>query len=131
MAVVMGGRVAEEFIFDEITTGASSDFERATKIAEDMIKRYGMSKNLGPRTFGKRQELIFLGREVNEEQDYSEDVAVGIDEEIKYLLDEAYRRAGKALAEHKAGLVKVAEYLLEHEIMSGEMMEEILNEEHD
>ena len=131
MAVAMGGRVAEESIFDEITTGASNDIERATKIALDMIKRYGMSENLGPRTFGKRQELIFLGREVNEEQDYSDGVAADIDKEVKSLLDEAYGRAGGVLAEHKVKLVQVAEYLLEQETMSGEELDEILNEEHD
>jgi len=131
MAVAMGGRVAEQLIFDELTTGASNDFERATKIAENMIKRYGMSKNLGPRTLGKRQELIFLGREVNEEQDYGEGVAADIDREVKSLLDEAYERAENVLAEHKAELVKVAEYLLEHETMSGETLEEILTDAHD
>ena len=131
MAVAMGGRVAEQLIFDELTTGASNDFERATKIAESMVKRYGMSKNLGPRTLGKRQELVFLGREVNEEQDYGEDVAADIDREVKSLLDEAYEKAENVLVENKAKLVKVAEYLLEHETMSGEEMEEMLSKERD
>jgi len=131
MAVVMGGRAAEESIFEEITTGASNDIERATKIAEDMVKRYGMSEKLGPRTLGKRQELIFLGREVNEQQDYSEDVAAGIDEEVKSLLDKAYERAEGVLAEHRAKLVQVAECLLEQEVMSGEELEEMLADVHD
>ncbi|MFY9458023.1 MAG: ATP-dependent zinc metalloprotease FtsH [Candidatus Spechtbacterales bacterium] len=126
IAVSMGGRVAEQLIFDEITTGASNDFERATKIALDMIRRYGMSKDLGPRVFGKREELTFLGREISETQDYSEKIAEDIDEEVKGLLSVAYWRAEEILATHKAKLIELAEYLIEHEVISGDNLEQFL-----
>ena len=93
LSVTMGGRVAEELIFDEVTTGASNDLERATKVALSMIKRYGMSSSLGPRTFGKVQELVFLGREISEERDYGDKVAEEIDDEVKVLVNGAYQVA--------------------------------------
>ena len=129
MAVTMGGRVAEEHIFDEVTTGASNDIERATKIALGMIKRYGMSKSLGPRTFGKREEMIFLGRELSEERDYGDKVAEQIDEEVKSLINRAYTHANELLLTHKPKLVLLAEYLIEHETVSGEALNHLFNEE--
>ena len=123
LAVTMGGRVAEEQIFDEMTTGASNDIERATKTALSMIKRYGMSQSLGPRTFGKREEMIFLGREISEERDYGDKVAEEIDEEVKELIDGAYHRAQDIITEHKTKLVKLAEHLIQHETMSGDNSE--------
>jgi cell division protease FtsH len=128
LAVSMGGRVAEELIFNEVTTGASNDLERATKIALEMIKRYGMSKELGPRTFGKREELIFLGREISEQQDYSDKLAEDIDAEVKAFLGEAYKRAEEILSGCKAKLVRLAEYLIEHESVSGENLRRLLND---
>jgi cell division protease FtsH len=115
----MGGRVAEELIFDELTTGASNDLERVTKIANDMIKRFGMSKSLGPRIFGKRQETVFLGREISEQQDYSQAVAEDIDKEVDALIVRAYDRAVEVLEEHKTKLVLLAEYLIDYESISG------------
>ena len=129
MSVTMGGRVAEEQIFDEVTTGASNDIERATKIALSMIKRYGMSKSLGPRTFGKREEMIFLGREISEERDYGDKVAEQIDEEVKLLINLAYTHASELLVHHKPKLVLLAEYLIEHETVSGEALNHLFNEE--
>ena len=129
MAVTMGGRVAEEHIFDEVTTGASNDIERATKIALGMIKRYGMSKSLGPRTFGKREEMIFLGRELSEERDYGDKVAEQIDEEVKSLINLAYQQANELLITHKPKLVLLAEYLIEHETVSGESLNHLFNDE--
>ena len=129
MAVTMGGRVAEEHIFDEVTTGASNDIERATKIALGMIKRYGMSKSLGPRTFGKREEMIFLGRELSEERDYGDKVAEEIDEEVKAVINRAYTQANEILVTHKPKLVLLAEYLIEHETVSGEALNHLFNEE--
>ena len=129
MAVTMGGRAAEEQIFDEVTTGASNDIERATKIALGMIKRYGMSKSLGPRTFGKREEMIFLGREISEERDYGDKVAEQIDEEVKMLINLAYQNANELLVTHKPKLVLLAEYLIEHETVSGEALNHLFNEE--
>ncbi len=129
MAVTMGGRVAEEHIFDEVTTGASNDIERATKIALGMIKRYGMSRALGPRTFGKREEMVFLGREISEERDYGDKVAEEIDEEVKNLINRAYEQANEILVTHKPKLVRLAEYLIEHETVSGEALNHLFNED--
>jgi cell division protease FtsH len=120
LAVTMGGRVAEELIFDEVTTGASNDLEKATKIALSMVKRYGMSQALGPRTFGKREELVFLGREISEERDYGDRVAEEIDQEVKELTNQAYEQAQQILIDRKAKLVQIAEYLIEHESVSGD-----------
>ena len=129
LAVMMGGRVAEQQIFDEVTTGASDDLERGTKVALSMIKRYGMSEGLGPRTFGKREELVFLGREISEQRDYGDRVAEEIDEEVKTLINLAYRRAEEILITHKPKLVRMAEYLIEHESASGENISRIFNDE--
>ena len=129
MAVTMGGRVAEEHIFDEVTTGASNDIERATKIALGMIKRYGMSKSLGPRTFGKREEMVFLGREISEERDYGDKIAEEIDDEVRSLINNAYQQANEILATHKPKLVRLAEYLIEHETVSGEALNHLFNDE--
>ena len=128
MAVTMGGRVAEEQIFDEVTTGASNDLERATKIALSMIKRYGMSEALGPRTFGKREELVFLGREISEERDYGDKIAEEIDQEVQKLIKNAYMRACDILTNHKPKLVRVAEYLIEHEVLSGDELTRVFDQ---
>ena len=129
LAVMMGGRVAEQQIFDEVTTGASDDLERGTKVALGMIKRYGMSEALGPRTFGKREEMVFLGREISEQRDYGDRVAEEIDEEVKDIINMAYRRAEEILITHKPKLVRMAEYLIEHEAVSGEVIGRIFNDE--
>ena len=129
LAVMMGGRVAEQQIFDEVTTGASDDLERGTKVALSMIKRYGMSEGLGPRTFGKREELVFLGREISEQRDYGDRVAEEIDDEVKDLINKAYRRAEEILITYKPKLVRMAEYLIEHESVSGDDIGRIFNDE--
>ena len=129
LSVTMGGRVAEILIFDEVTTGASNDIERATKIALGMIKRYGMSEGLGPRTFGKREEMIFLGRELSEERDYGDKVAEEIDEEVKALINHAYHQAEDLLINHQPKLVRLAEYLIEHETVSGESLNRLFNQD--
>ncbi|MCI0782447.1 MAG: ATP-dependent zinc metalloprotease FtsH, partial [Chloroflexi bacterium] len=129
LAVTMGGRVAEQQIFDEVTTGASNDLERATKVALSMVKRYGMSEDLGPRTFGKVQELVFLGREISEERDYGDKVAEEIDEEVKALINMAYRKAEEILIAQKPRLVQLAEYLIEHETISGDNLNRLFNDE--
>ena len=97
MAGLMGGRVAEEITFGDVTTGASSDLRQATQIARAMITEYGMSRTLGQRTFGEKEELIFLGREISEQRDYGEEVASAIDREMKALIDRAYERAKDVL----------------------------------
>ena len=128
LAVMMGGRVAEQLIFDEVTTGASNDLERATKVSLSMIKRYGMSDSLGPRTFGKREELVFLGREISEERDYGDRVAEEIDDEVKELINMAYTRARDILVTNKARLVQLSEYLIEHETIAGESLGQLFDE---
>ena len=128
LSVTMGGRVAEQLIFDEVTTGASNDLERATKVALSMIKRYGMSTSLGPRTFGKVQELVFLGREISEERDYGDKVAEEIDDEVKELINEAYRVAEELLVTHKPKLVQLSEYLIEHETINGDNLVLLIDE---
>ena len=129
LVVTMSGRVAEQLIFDEITTGASNDLERATKISLSMIKRYGMSEALGPRTFGKREELVFLGREISEERDYGDKVAEEIDDEVKELFGGAYRRSEEILVENKPQLVLLAEYLIEYESITGDNLNKLLRGE--
>ena len=108
LAAAMGGRVAEEIVFDEVTTGAGNDLEQATNIAKTMVTRYGMSERLGPRTFGKREELVFLGREISEQRDYSEDVAESIDEEVYSLIDESYKKATELLKSNMSKLTQLS-----------------------
>ena len=128
LSVMMGGRVAEEMIFSEVTTGASNDIERATKVALSMVKRYGMSESLGPRTFGKVQEMVFLGREISEERDYGDKIAEEIDDEVRILIKLAYERAQEILSTDKPKLVLLSEYLIEHETISGDNMARLLDD---
>ena len=125
LAMAMGGRAAEELIFGEITTGASNDLEQATNIARMMVTRFGMSKKLGPRTFGKRDELVFLGREISEQRDYSDSVAEQIDDEVQSLIGGAYDTAMRILKEYRPNLDRVSEYLLENETIEGENFADI------
>ena len=128
LAMAMGGRAAEELIFGEITTGASNDLEQATNIARTMVTRFGMSKKLGPRTFGKREELVFLGREISEQRDYSDSVAEQIDDEVHSLIDGAYRTAMRILTEHKAKLDHASNYLIENETIEEEQVADIFGD---
>jgi cell division protease FtsH len=129
MAMAMGGRVAEQAQFGEgeVTTGASNDLENATNMARTMVTRYGMSEKLGPRTFGKREEMVFLGREISEQRDYSDKVAETIDDEVYLLVGEAYQRAKNVLATNKAKFVELAKYLLEHETADGDVIKALFN----
>jgi cell division protease FtsH len=119
LAASLGGMVAEEIMFDEKTTGPSDDLERATKMARQMVTRWGMSEKLGPRTFGRREEMVFLGREISEQRDYSEKVAEEIDDEVRRIIDDAYGTAKTILTENKAKLTQIAKYLIEHETVEG------------
>ena len=127
LATALGGRIAEELVFTEITTGASNDLENATRIALRMIKQYGMSKNLGPRTFGRREELVFLGREIHEERDYSDKVAEEIDHEVARLIHTAYDRAQDILTTHRDKLDQIARYLMQHEAVEGEALKRLFD----
>ena len=115
LAAALGGRVAEELVFNQLTTGAGSDIEQATNIARQMVTRYGMSEKLGPRTFGKREEMVFLGREISEQRDYSDKVAEVIDAEVHDIIDSAYNSATDVIREHMPKLEQLAKYLVEHE----------------
>ena len=127
LAVSMGGRVAEEIIFVDVTTGASNDLSTATNIARQMVTRYGMSDKLGPRTFGKREEMVFLGREISEQRDYSDRIAEDIDTEVHMLVDEAYSLARDTLLENCDKLHQVAQYLIEHETVEGPELAELFD----
>jgi cell division protease FtsH len=115
LAGLLGGRAAEELVFEDVTTGASNDLERATKMARAMVTQYGMSDKLGPLTFGEKEELVFLGREIGEQRNYSEAVAQEIDAEVKRIITRAYDRAKEVLVEHRDKLEAVARRLIEHE----------------
>ncbi len=127
LATMLAGHASEELIFGEMTTGSESDIEQATKIARGMVMEYGMSERLGPRTFGRREELVFLGREVSEQKDYSEKTAEEIDEEIQELLQHAYGVAKEILTQNRAKLVQLAEALIAIETIEGEELEELFN----
>ena len=115
IAVAMGGRTAEEIVFEDYTTGASNDLEQATNIARAMVMQLGMSNKLGPRTFGKREELVFLGREISEQQDYSDHFAEEIDEEVRRIIEQAHDTALRELTSHRDKLDQIAKYLIKHE----------------
>ncbi len=129
IAMAMGGRVAEELVFNEISTGASSDIKKATEIAVSMVTEYGMSKLLGPRSFGKHDDMVFLGREISEQRDYGEETANAIDAEVKRIVTEGYESAVKTLTEHRDLLDKLAEGLLEYETLEGEELYKVLGVE--
>ncbi len=122
LATILGGMVAEELVFGEMSTGPQDDLERGTKIARQMVTQWGMSERLGPRTFGKREEMVFLGREISEQRNYSEKVAEEIDEEVRRLVDEAYQSASKVLVERRAKLNQIAKHLIEVETIEGEAL---------
>lgn len=126
LATLMGGRVAEEMIFGDITTGARSDLKEATRVARLMVCDWGMSMDMGPQTFGEPEELMFLGREVTRHKDYSEETARKIDSEISSLLRDAYERAKKILVENREKLEDIARLLLERETLDGEEVVEIV-----
>jgi len=126
LAGMLGGRAAEELIFNDVTTGASNDLERATGLARKMVTEYGMSDRLGPLTFGRKQELVFLGREIGEQRNYSEDVAQAIDEEVRRFITEAHETALRILRENKDRLVKVARQLVETETLEARELEALL-----
>ena len=125
ITMALGGRVAEEITFNEVTTGASNDLEQVTQIARAMVTRYGMSESLLPRTFGKREEMVFLGREISEMRDYSEKVAQEIDEEVQSIVVDAYHTAKRLLLENYPKLVQIARYLMLNESIEGPDLEQL------
>jgi cell division protease FtsH len=125
MVGLLGGRAAEEIVFDDITSGASNDLERVTRMARAMVTRLGMSEQLGPMVYGQKEELIFLGREISEQRDYSEAVAEQIDQEVRRLVNDAYTRSRQVLLEYRDKLDAVAQRLLEVETIGREEFERI------
>ena len=125
IAILLGGRIAEEITNASVTTGAGNDLERATELARRMVCEWGMSDEMGPLTFGKKEEQIFLGREIAQHQDYSEDTAVKIDQEVKRIVTRNYERARQELTEQKAALRRIADYLLHREVLDAEQVRRI------
>jgi len=128
LAMLLGGRTAEELIFNEMTAGAQSDIKQATELAHKMVTDFGMSDKLGPRTFGDKQEMVFLGREIAEQKDYGNKVADTIDEEVNKIIQGAHRVAKRVLTENKRKLKHIAEELLAKETLDGDELEALFKE---
>ncbi|MBA7649125.1 ATP-dependent zinc metalloprotease FtsH [subsurface metagenome] len=128
LATLMGGHASEELVFSEFTTGASDDIKRATDLAHKMVTVYGMSDKLGPRTFGNKQEMVFLGREIAEQRDYGDKIANLIDEEVYNIIQQAYETAKSILVENKQRLNYIAEKLIVQETLEGKELEAMFNE---
>jgi cell division protease FtsH len=129
MAMTLGGRAAEELVFNEVTTGAANDIERITSTAKQMIMRYGMSEKLGPRVLGRNHDMPFLGREMGAEPDYSEEIAKEIDDEIRRVIEEAHDKATTVLREHLSELHKLSAILIERETIDKAQFERLLQGE--
>jgi cell division protease FtsH len=129
ITILLAGRIAEEMFLGSTTTGAANDLERVTDLARKMVCEWGMSDELGPLTFGKKEEQIFLGREISRHQDYSESTAIKIDEEVKRIVLDAYGRAEKILGENRERLIRLAEALLEYETLGSDEIEKVMQGE--
>jgi cell division protease FtsH len=129
MAVALGGRIAEEIIFgeEEVTTGASNDLQQVARVARQMVTRFGMSDRLGPVALGRQQGNPFMGRDIMAERDFSDETAAAIDDEVRNLVDQAYRRAKDVLIKNKPVLDKIANMLVEKETVDSEELQGILN----
>ena len=127
LKTLLGGRVAEALVLDEISTGAQNDLERATELVRKMITEFGMSEVLGPITFGRRQEQVFLGRDIARDRNYSEEVAYSIDKEVRRLIEDAYAKTEEMLKQNMDKLHLIANALLERETLEGEQLEQLLN----
>jgi cell division protease FtsH len=126
ISILMGGRVAEELVIGQLTTGSGNDIERATKIARKMVCEWGMSDRLGPLNYGKNEEHIFLGREISRNRDFSEQTAQGIDEELKVLVDRCYTQARNLISKHIESLHALANALLDKEVLDGQEVDAII-----
>ncbi len=127
LSAILGGIVSEELVFGEGTTGPQDDLDRVTRLARQMVTRWGMSEHLGPRTFGRKEEMVFLGREISEQRNYSEKVAEKIDDEVRGIIDRAYETSRKVLTENRDKLNNVVKVLLEEETIEGEALKAILD----
>ena len=131
IAVCLGGRVAEQLVLGDISTGASSDIQKASSIARNMVTKYGMSEKLGPIAYTSESNEVFIGRTMAQSRSYSEEVAGLIDEEVKSIVDTAYRRCEDILSQHRSQLELTAQYLLAHEVMSGETFQKVFTDPND
>jgi cell division protease FtsH len=128
IAGLLGGNAAERLVFGDTTTGASNDIEKATDLARRMVTEFGMSDKLGPLSFGKRDELVFLGREIGEQRNYSDEVAKQIDEEVRAIIDHAYERAMDVLVTHRDKLNALAEKLVAEETVDSDGFEALFSD---
>ncbi len=128
LAYALGGHVAELIIFGEVTTGASNDIERVTKIARSMVTEYGMSSRIGPMALGHKEELVFLGRDFGEQRNYSEQTAREVDEEIRRIIQEAFDKAYRVLMQNKTRLIMISERLIKEETLEGPVFEALFNQ---
>jgi cell division protease FtsH len=126
LAGLMGGRVAEELVFGDVTTGAQNDLRQASRIARMMVCEWGMSPAMGPQSFGEREELLFLGREVSRSQEFSEETARRIDAEVSRIINAAHDKAVRILKEHRPQLDTIAALLIERETLEGRDIKEII-----
>ena len=126
ICVLLGGRVAESVVFGDVTTGAQNDLERATQMARQMVTEFGMSERLGPVTLGRKQHEVFLGRDIVEDRNYSEEIAYAIDQEVRRIVDECYDRVKSLLVEHREKLEEITRLLLEQEVLEGEELDRVL-----
>jgi cell division protease FtsH len=127
LALALGGKAAEELVFDDVTTGAGNDLEKVTKMARSMVTRYGMSDKLGPMVYGQKDELVFLGREIGEQRDYSEAVAQEIDSEVRRIVSEAFEKAKGVLTRHRDKLDAVAQRLIDVETIDSDEFKAIMS----
>jgi cell division protease FtsH len=126
LAILMGGRIAEEIFLDQMTTGTGNDIERATEMAHKMVCEWGMSE-LGPLSFGKKDQEIFLGREIAQHRDYSEETAIKIDQQVRKLVEDGYNVAKQIIQQRSEAMVKIAEALLEREVLDGGEVTDLIN----
>jgi cell division protease FtsH len=129
IASALGGHASEHVVFGEISTGAENDIEKATNIARKMVKEYGMSERLGTVALGHKEELVFLGREIGEQKNYSEKTAEAIDEEIRRLIDEGYQKAVEIITGHRDVLDRIAAALIQFETLDGDNLERVFRGE--
>jgi len=126
LTVLLGGYAAEKLVFKDITTGASNDLQIATELARKIVTKYGMSEKLGPRTFGGKEEMIFLGREIATEKDYSEEIASQIDKEVSKFTNNAYKSAKKLLTDNREKLEQIAQVLIKKEVIERKQFERLM-----
>ena len=128
IAVCLGGRVAEQIVLGDISTGASSDIQKATQIARDMVTKYGMNSRLGTVAYGSESNEVFIGRSMGQTRSYSEEIAGQIDEEVRSIVEKAYKRCEEILNSHRPQLEITAKYLLDHETMEGDLFHKVFTE---